>query len=242
MYHTIGIHIMKVKYIINTLNISDAVNGSIEKYSITIKCICPLSKWSFLFKIYSVGSCVLYLYWLVRFSICGRPLVSWYNRVFFWCEFIFKLMLPLFFSYRIIQNLIILFNCIYTFVVLRIIKWRIHVFWFIQTLIFYNIIILVAECMPYFGIHLMLVNKFLRYHSNLFFNFFNWCTLILHLLDNIRYFIDLILHKKFGNSISCGHCGEWLIIKTFVDHWIALPGSLTVFYLFNSRHNILAKV
>ena len=126
--------------------------------------------------------------------------------------------------------------------ILRIIKWRIHVFWFIQTLIFYNIIILVAECMPYFGIHLMLVNKFLRYHSNLFFNFFNWCTLILHLLDNIRYFIDLILHKKFGNSISCGHCGEWLIIKTFVDHWIALPGSLTVFYLFNSRYNILAKV
>ena len=190
----------------------------------------------------SVSLSVLHLYWLVWFSVCCWPLVSLNERVSFWYKLIFKLMLPLITRNWFVQHLFIFLKSMFAFVVIRIIKWRIHVFWFIQTLMLYNMVILVAENMPNFGVHLMLINKCLRYKSDLLFDIFNRCTLILHFLYNIRDFIDLILHKKLRDSSSCGHCSELMIINAFIDNRIALPGGLTVFNLFYSRDYVLAKV
>ena len=131
-------------YKISIIKISDAVNRSIKKYSISKVSICPLSKWSFLLKIYSVGFRVFYLYWLVWFPVCCWPLISRYKGVPFRCILVIKFIFPMVICYWFVQHLYIFFKFVFDIVILGIVEWRIHVLQFIWIFLLYYAVILVA--------------------------------------------------------------------------------------------------
>jgi len=104
------------------------------------------------------------------------------------------------------------------------------------------VVILVAKNIANFGIHLMLIDKFLLDLFNLVFNIFFRCTFILHLLNNIWNLINLILHKKLRNSSTRRYCCKWMIIITFIYYWTVIPRSLTLFDLRDRRRYVLTQI